>query len=134
MTTTKQNAAANTNNAYSIDRDYAATIRRQSWSQTRAIERRIGGAEPVWTCGDNGEYTAVYLLPKYGYIAYHRKGAGGIEAVETEDGGYVGGSALYALNPASVDALINADENRRRRVDVDEYLQYNAVELVHSHN
>lgn len=143
MTIAKQDAVANTNNAYSIDRDFAATIRRQSWSQTRAIERRIENAVPVWTCGDNGasepwdwihgNFTAIYLLPKYGYIAYHLTGAAGTEAVETEDGGYVGGSALYALEVWSTERLIDDDKNRRRRVDIDEHLHYNAAKLVHSH-
>jgi hypothetical protein len=141
---TNTNTAVNTNNIILIDRDYAATIRRQSWSQTRAIERRIEGAEPVWTAGDNGdskpwdwvngEYTALYLLPKYGYIAYHRTGANGSEAIKTEDGGYVGGSALYAVNPWSINSLTCDRANSPCWGGVAEHLQFEAVELTHSRN
>lgn len=132
---------ANTNDIISIDRCYAATIRRQSWSQTRAIERRIWDAEPIWTDGDNepwdwinGEYAALYCLPKYGYIMYHRTGAGGSEATEAEGGGYVGGSALYAINPWSINALTGACANCARFEGIAEFLQFDAVELVHSNN
>ena len=133
-------ATVNTNDIVLIDRNYTATIRRQSWSQTRAIERRIMDAEPVWTDGDNGdsepwdwingEYTALYLLPKYGYIVYHRTGAGGSEAAETETGGYVGGSALYAVNPRSIKLLTGLRKDYQWWDGVDEYLRFEAVELV----
>ena len=141
---TNTNAAVNTKDIILIDRSYAATIRRQSWSQTRAIKRRIRDAEPIWTDGDNGknepwdwirgEYTALYYLPKYGYIAYHRTGAGGSEAVEAETGGYVGGSALYAVNPWSINRLTSNHTNNPCWGGVAEHLQFEAVELVHSHN
>lgn len=136
----------NTQDAATLDRNYAATIRRQSWSQTRAIERRIRDAEPVWTDGDNGdrepwdwlngEYTALYRLPKYGYIVYHRTGARGSEAAETETGGYVGGSALYAANPWTIDTLTDDHAINWRSLggDIAVWLQYEAVELVHSRN
>ena len=138
---TNINAATNRLYLNSIDRDYAATLHRQSWSQTRAIDRRVQDAAPIYTEGDNGdsepwdwihgEYTAVYLLPKYGYIVYHRTGAGGSEAAEAEGGCYVGGSALYAVNPWSINALIDP-ATRSYWEDVSEFLRYNAIELTHS--
>jgi hypothetical protein len=137
---TNTNTAAKTKDTATLARNYAATIRRQSWSQTRAIERRIMSAEPVWTDGDNGdsepwdwidgEYAALYCLPKYGYIMYHRTGAGGSEAAEAEGGGYVGGSALYAVVPESVDQLPGLSVDNLWWEGVSEYLRYNAVELV----
>lgn len=48
------NATININDHVLLDINYASTIRRQSWSQTRAIERRVWDAEPIWTAGDNG--------------------------------------------------------------------------------
>lgn len=137
---TSSNAAAN-NNITPFDRIYAATIRRQSWSQTRAIERRIRDAEPIWTAGNNGdsepwdwirgEYTTLYHLPKYGYIIHHRTGAAGSEAVRTDDGGYVGGSALYAVTPDAINMLVDG-KIRPHCENLADYLQYNAIELAHS--